>query len=76
LHADPENVKCWPCHRLHNDFSTCTFNHEKTGAACISDISVHTIVETARKMLEATPKFPVSVVQARPECLIESVAAE
>ncbi len=76
LHADPERVKCWPCHRLHNDFSTCTFNHEKTGAACISDISVHTIVETARRMLDATPKFPSSVVQARPECLIESAAAE
>ncbi len=76
LHADPERVKCFPCHRLHSDFTTCTPNFENNGAACISDISVHSIVETARRMLEATPKFPVSVVQARPECLIESLAAE
>ncbi len=76
LAADPERVKCHPCHRLHSDFTTCTTNHENNGAACISDIAVHTIVETARRMLEATPKFPVSVVQGRPECLIESMAAE
>jgi len=76
LHADPGRVKCFPCHRLHSDFTTCTPNFENNGAACISDISVNTIVETARRMLEATPKFPASTPQARPECLIESLAAE
>ncbi len=74
LGADPERVKCHPCHRLHSDFTTCTPNFENNGAACISDISVHTIVEAARKALESSPK-PISVVQ-REECFIESLAAE
>src|SRR5215831_3223646 len=45
LHADPERVPCWPCHRLHVDPSTCVKNKEGNGAACISDISVDTIVQ-------------------------------
>lgn len=45
LHADPNRVSCWPCHRLHNDISTCRQNKEGNGAACISDISVQRIVE-------------------------------
>ncbi len=46
LHADPSRVPCWPCHRLHDDKSTCVENREKTGAACISDISVEKLVQT------------------------------
>jgi len=46
LHADPDRVPCWPCHRLHDDIDTCVQNKEKNGAACISDISVETIVQT------------------------------
>lgn len=45
LHADPNRVPCWPCHRLHDDPSTCVENKEKNGAACISDISVETLVK-------------------------------
>lgn len=45
LHADPQRVPCWPCHRLHNDQSTCVPNKENTGAACISDISVERMVQ-------------------------------
>lgn len=44
LHADPDRVPCWPCHRLHDDTSTCVENKEKNGAACISDISVEQLV--------------------------------
>jgi len=44
LHADPDRVPCWPCHRLHDDIDTCVPNKEKNGAACMSDISVETIV--------------------------------
>jgi len=44
LHADPNRVPCWPCHRLHDDISTCVPNKENNGAACISDISVERVV--------------------------------
>lgn len=45
LHADPDRVPCWPCHRLHDDSSTCVENKEKNGAACISDITVEKLVQ-------------------------------
>lgn len=45
LHADPNRVPCWPCHRLHDDPSTCVVNKEGNGAACISDISVERLVQ-------------------------------
>ena len=51
LHADPERVPCWPCHRLHNDPATCVANKENNGAACISDISVETVMVAARAAL-------------------------
>lgn len=45
LHADPDRVPCWPCHRLHDTIDTCTPNKDGGhAAACISDISVETIV--------------------------------
>jgi ADP-heptose:LPS heptosyltransferase len=46
LHADQDRVPCWPCHRLHEDPSTCVPNKENNGAACISDITVQKLVET------------------------------
>jgi ADP-heptose:LPS heptosyltransferase len=48
LHADPIRVPCWPCHRLHNGPETCVRNKEGNGAACISDISVETVVQSVR----------------------------
>ena len=51
MHADPARVPCWPCHQLHDEIATCTPNADNNGAACISDISVETIVQTARKLL-------------------------
>jgi hypothetical protein len=53
LHADPENVSCFPCHRLHNDISTCRPNKEGNGAACISDISIERLVQTVAKQWRA-----------------------
>ncbi len=52
LHADPIRVPCWPCHRLHDSKDTCVANKEDNGAACISDISVETILQTVRRKLE------------------------
>lgn len=52
LHADPVTVPCWPCHRLHDDIATCTPNKDGGhAAACISDITVETIVEEVAKGL-------------------------
>lgn len=55
LHADA-SVPCWPCHQLHDDppvptpgfQSFCTPNAENSGAACISSISIETIVQHAK----------------------------
>jgi hypothetical protein len=46
LHADPHRVPCWPCHKLHDDHTTCVSNSDNTGAACISDTSVERLVAT------------------------------
>ncbi len=52
LHADPEKVSCWPCHKLHDRPETCRPNKEGNGAACISDISVETILTHVKTKLE------------------------
>ncbi len=52
LHADPNKVPCWPCHKLHDTQETCVANEEKNGSACISDISVETIVNWVKASLE------------------------
>jgi ADP-heptose:LPS heptosyltransferase len=44
LHADPNRVPCWPCHRLHDGPETCVPNQDNNGASCISDISVECLV--------------------------------
>jgi len=51
LHADPYRVPCWPCHRLHDTIETCVPNKDSgNGAACISDISVETILQHVEKL--------------------------
>lgn len=61
LHADQERVPCWPCHRLHDVQATCTPNKDNNGAACISDVSVETIICSARSALATRPS-PVRLV--------------
>jgi len=52
LHADPNNVPCWPCHRLHDDMTTCTPAKDGgAAAACMADIPVETIVQTVERLL-------------------------
>jgi ADP-heptose:LPS heptosyltransferase len=48
LHADQTRVPCYPCHRLHQEQSTCVINAEKNGAKCITDISVECLVTAAK----------------------------
>lgn len=51
LHANQRNVPCFPCHRLHDDISTCTPNRDGGhAAACISDISVETIISNVKRL--------------------------
>lgn len=51
LHADPNRVPCWPCHRLHDTIDTCTPNRDGGhAAACISDISVERIVSEVKRL--------------------------
>jgi ADP-heptose:LPS heptosyltransferase len=52
LHADPNRVPCWPCHKLHDTIDTCVPNAMGNGAACISDISVGTIMDLIKEKLE------------------------
>jgi hypothetical protein len=54
LHADPERVPCWPCHQLHDSMVTCTWNREKTAAACISDIGTQVIVQAVKDQFNGT----------------------
>lgn len=51
LHADQNRVPCWPCHRLHDTIDTCTPNKDGGhAAACVSDISVETILTEVSKL--------------------------
>lgn len=52
LTANPSRVPCWPCHRLHDTPDTCVIAKDKAGVACISDISVETIVQYTKEALQ------------------------
>jgi FkbM family methyltransferase len=51
LQADQRRVPCAPCHRLQDSIETCRPNADNTGVACISDVSVETIIQQARSAL-------------------------
>lgn len=53
LHADPQDVPCWPCHRLHRVPDTCrAFRKDDGSSACIASISPETLL---RSVLTSTP---------------------
>lgn len=66
LHADPDRVPCWPCHRLHDSIATCVENKQKNGAACISDISVETLVAAVADGLQCKSNNIVHAEHAFP----------
>lgn len=72
LHADPDRVPCWPCHRLHDDPSTCVANKEDNGAACISDISVERLVATAAQKWRSGNVVPLAPVATQPQWRMEN----
>ncbi len=54
LHADSLRVPCWPCHRLHDVIDTCVPDKDLgNAAACISDISVDTIINSVGQVMRA-----------------------
>ncbi len=59
--ADPARVPCVPCHRLHDDPSTCvpaTDMHDGTkAAACMADISVDRLVSTIKAKLKPRTRY-------------------
>ena len=51
LHADPDAVPCWPCHRLHSTIETCVpFKPGTEVAACMADISVETLMDNIERL--------------------------
>lgn len=61
LHADPNRVPCWPCHRLHDDISTCTPAKDFGGhaAACMADIDVETLIGTIERLWRRNNVVPL-----------------
>jgi ADP-heptose:LPS heptosyltransferase len=56
LHADPDIIPCWPCHRLHDTIDTCTpMKDLGKAAACMGDISTELIVQAVSSALKGTP---------------------
>jgi ADP-heptose:LPS heptosyltransferase len=47
LHADQTKVSCWPCHKLHDDQSTCRIDPVTKAASCISNIHPAAVVKAA-----------------------------
>jgi len=57
LHAD-QTVPCWPCHKLIDNPKDCRPNADNNAAACISSISVETILLYARAAVAQFPLVP------------------
>ena len=52
LHADPAEIPCWPCHRLHDTVDTCVpMKDMGKAAACMGDISTELIVSAVKAAL-------------------------
>ena len=52
LHASQNRVACWPCHRLHNDTSTCVPSKDGNSSACMADIPVDLIFNAVKSALD------------------------
>jgi ADP-heptose:LPS heptosyltransferase len=54
LHADTDNVPCWPCHRLHNTLDTCVpfkeEGKETQVASCMADISAERLMTNIERL--------------------------
>lgn len=48
LHADPIRVPCYPCHRLHDDATTCVKAEDAEASKCMADIALDTVFAAVR----------------------------
>jgi len=76
LHADQSRVDCWPCHRLIDSPDHCRVNASGNAAACISDISVETIVSTISETLKGSQVNVRNGLGAAPEGVRPSISSE
>jgi ADP-heptose:LPS heptosyltransferase len=51
LHADPRVVQCYPCHRLHLDWTYCPQVEETSAALCASSIKPELVFQAVRHAL-------------------------
>jgi ADP-heptose:LPS heptosyltransferase/predicted SAM-dependent methyltransferase len=51
LAIEPQGLKCYPCHRIHGDWSSCTFDREEKAAACQSAAKADLVLEHVRAYL-------------------------
>ena len=63
LHADPDRVSCWPCHRLHEDISTCRKAVSNESAACMDNISVDEVVQAVKEAWTMSTPTPMTTTQ-------------
>jgi ADP-heptose:LPS heptosyltransferase len=52
LHADAERVPCYPCHRLHDDASTCVKADDAEASKCMADITLDAVFNAVRDNLK------------------------
>jgi ADP-heptose:LPS heptosyltransferase len=58
LHADPDEIPCWPCHRLHDTIDTCVpMKDLGQAAACMGDIPTELIVQATKGALAKDASF-------------------
>jgi hypothetical protein len=48
---EPANVHCYPCHRIHNDMSHCSFVKQVGAAACQASASAEQVYEKITEYL-------------------------
>jgi ADP-heptose:LPS heptosyltransferase/predicted SAM-dependent methyltransferase len=42
--VEPDGLHCWPCHRIHADFTHCTLSPEANGAACQAAVKADNVL--------------------------------
>ena len=66
LHADPQEVPCWPCHRLHKEPATCRVQKDTGAASCIASISPETLLRSVLTTTQEISACPTSATTPRP----------
>lgn len=54
--VEPEGLDCYPCHRIHADFTHCTLNQDTKSSACQSAASGETVAAWALQWIRGEMK--------------------